>query len=94
MPYVPFCGSFPCGHFHQRGANKFVAESIAGNYLLHYGVRLIVVSRFGHYSLVNMGIELFTNSRNWLHTHRLEHAVQLLVDQIHATQEMSKLVRL
>ncbi len=41
-----------------------------------------------------MRIELFTNSRHRLHTHRLEHAIQLLVDQIYAAEKMAKLVRL
>src|ERR1051326_4877795 len=80
--------------FHQRGANKFVAEAVAGDYLLHHRVRLIVVSSFCYDSLVNVGIELFTNSSNGLNTQRIEHAIQLFIDQIYAAKKMAELVRL
>src|ERR1043166_7727044 len=89
-----FLASLTRRNFNQCRANKFVAEAVAGDYLLHHRVRLIVVSSFCYDSLVNVGIELFTNSSNGLNTQRIEHAIQLFIDQIYATQKMTELVRL
>ncbi len=80
--------------FHERGANKFVAEAVAGNYLLHHCVGLVFVGGFSDDSLMNVGIELFTNSGNRLHAQRIQHAIELFGDKIHAAEKMAKLVRL
>src|SRR5215216_6682834 len=81
-------------NLHEGGPNKFVAEAVTRDELLNYCVGRIVVSRFSYDSLVNMGIELFTNGSNGLDAECLEHAIQLLADEIHTTEKMTKLVRL
>src|SRR5215211_5434331 len=80
--------------FNERGANQFVADLVTAANLLHDRVRLVLVCRLGHHGLVQMRIERFADCFDRLDAERFEHAVELLPDQIDATQKMAKLVRL
>src|SRR6185369_17889305 len=52
------------------------------------------VGWFGDYSLVKMRIEWLALGRHRLDSESIKHSIQLLVDQIHATKKMPKLIRL
>src|ERR1044071_9028109 len=60
-------------NLHQRRANKLVAETVAGNYLLHHCVGFVIVGGFGRHRFVNVRIERFANGRNRLPAERIEH---------------------
>src|SRR5215218_10435750 len=66
---------FSCRDFDQCRPYQFVPDLVAAANLLHYGVWLVLVSRFGHHRLVQVRIERFAGNGNRLDAERVEHAV-------------------